>query len=101
MYPGAGGGCGAGVVVGAGVGEQGGDGAGGVFGEATPDSDLVHLLVVQGVDAEGIYQGCFDAVGRVGQDGGGERQFVKQRGVVVLRAAADSRAASWASVLAR
>lgn len=55
--------CGAGVVVGAGVGEQGGDGAGGVFGEAGPDGDLVHVLVVEGLDVERGQEGLLDANG--------------------------------------
>jgi hypothetical protein len=53
-------------VVGAGVGEQGGDDAGGVLGEDGPDGDLVHFLVVEGVDAERGEQGLRDPVGRVG-----------------------------------
>jgi hypothetical protein len=39
-----------GVVVGAGVGQEGGDGAGCVLGEAGPDGDLVVFPVVEGVE---------------------------------------------------
>ena len=75
---------GVGVVVGAGVGEQGGDGAGSVFGEAGPDGDLMVLLVIEGLDAERVDEGCLDPFGRAGQEAGGGGQFVEQGQVVVL-----------------
>ena len=71
------------VVVGAGVGEQGGDDAGCVLSERCPDGDLVRFLVVEGVDVERDEQGLLDPVGCVGQDPGGGGEFVEQGGVVV------------------
>lgn len=42
----------AGVAVGSGVGEHGGDGPGGVAGESGPDGDLVHVAAVEDLDVE-------------------------------------------------
>src|SRR5215469_10429313 len=78
-------GRGGGVVVGAGVGEQGGDGAGGVVGEAGPDGDLVKVAAVQGLDVERGEQGLFYPVGRIRQDSSDGGELVEQGGVVVRR----------------
>src|SRR6266496_2016594 len=77
-------GGGAGVAVGAGVVEQGGDGAGCVVGEGGPDGDLVLVAAVEGLDVERGEQGFFDPGRRVGQDVGGDGELVEQGEVVVL-----------------
>ena len=56
----------AGVAVGAGVVQQGRDGPGRVFGQASPDGDLVHVAAVEGLDVERGQQGFFDPGRRVG-----------------------------------
>ena len=61
-----------------GVVDQGGDDAGGVFGQDGPDGDLVGVLAVQGVDVEDRKQ-CFFNPGRgVGQDPGGGGELLEQ-----------------------
>jgi len=76
--------CRAGVVVGAGVGQYRGDGAGSVFGQARPYRDLVHFLVIQGLDIERGDEGFPDPLGSAGHHGGDGGELVEQGGVVVL-----------------
>src|SRR5712664_4131519 len=78
-------GGGAGVAVGAGVGEQGRDGAGGVFCQGSPDGDLVLVVAVEGLDVECGEEGFFDPGRGVGEQCGGGGQVVKQGRVVVRR----------------
>jgi hypothetical protein len=69
--------CGVGlVVVGAGVGEQGGDG--------DPDAGLVVVFAVQAFDVERGEELFYEVVGGLVEDAGQVGQFVDQAGVVVL-----------------
>jgi hypothetical protein len=64
-------GWGGGVVAGAGLADEGVDGAGGLVGQGSPDGDLVHVFVVEGLDVEGVDEGFFDPVRGVGEGCGG------------------------------
>jgi hypothetical protein len=57
-------GWGGGVVAGAGVADEGVDGAGGVVGQGSPDGDLVHVFVVEGLDVEGVAAGAWGSRSR-------------------------------------
>lgn len=76
-------GGGAGVAVGAGVGEQCVDGTWCVAGDGGPDGDLVLVVPVEGLDVEGGQEGGFDPVGGVGEGGGGDGELVQQLRVVL------------------
>ena len=70
-----------GVVVGAGVGDQGSDDAGGLVGDGGGDGGLVRFGTVEGVDLEGGVHVCPDLVGCAGEQGGGVGQLVDEGGV--------------------
>jgi hypothetical protein len=73
----------AGVAVGAGVGQQGRDGPGGVVRQGSPDGDLVHVAAVEGLDVERGEQGFLDPGRGGGEHVGSVGQQVQQGGVVV------------------
>jgi hypothetical protein len=66
-----------GVVVGAGVGGQGGDDAGGGRGDGCPDGGLLDGGAVEDLDVERGVDLGLDVLGRVAERFGGVREFVQ------------------------
>jgi hypothetical protein len=71
-------------VVGARVGEQGGDGGGGGVGDGDPDAGLVVVFAEQAFDIERGKELFYEVGGGLVEDAGQVGQFVEQVRVVVL-----------------
>ena len=54
-------------------GEDGGNGLGGAGGDGGEQSDLVHVVLVEGLDVEGLVEGGLDVFGVQG-DGVGQQR---------------------------
>jgi hypothetical protein len=77
-------GVGAGGGGAAGGGDDGGDGAGGAVGDGDAEADLVVILVVQGLEVQGLVELLLQARGSAVQDVSQHWELVQQRWVAGL-----------------
>ena len=76
VWLGGGGGCG---VASCGA-DDGGEGAGGAVGDGDAEGDLVHVLLVEGLEVEGLVELFLEAGRGVGEQVAEDGEGVEQRG---------------------